>query len=491
MKNENNIDKAFREKLENFGKHPPENIWVGIEGGLATGKTKKAFAFYLRIAAGILVLLGIGSVLYFYLPSGNNKNLIGLNSEEKNEIALKDQENNTMQPEKDMDFQHIQKENKIQEDNNVQHGESELSKDNGISNKQENKYEQFSGLELKDNNPASGTSILENKQVFTSNVDLMDIRSKKGFSEMPVQIPIPFTQDKIVERSSNKSITWDMLLADQEVFPLSQKESGPRLSVSAVMAPLYSYRDISKTDAQKTGYFNDSEKGKINYSGGLQFGIKAGSRLSFQTGLVYSRLGIGVENIFAYAQNLDFASATPGKYDEKKTFMVSNSIGTIAQKENNANLISSNKESRDQLYAAPTAGGKDLMYSASNMPVSVNESLDQYFHVLELPLMLKYKIIDRDVDFNLLGGFSTNFLLASESFINSGDETTYLGPTENIRNLNYSGNIGFGMDYNFINSFVFTVEPQLKYYLNSINEDSYISARPYSFGLYTGIKFVF
>jgi hypothetical protein len=41
MKEENNIDKLFREKLEGFSESPPEFIWDGIRNKLATEVAKK------------------------------------------------------------------------------------------------------------------------------------------------------------------------------------------------------------------------------------------------------------------------------------------------------------------------------------------------------------------------------------------------------------------------------------------------------------------
>jgi hypothetical protein len=83
-----------------------------------------------------------------------------------------------------------------------------------------------------------------------------------------------------------------------------------KFSLSASMSPLYSYRDID--GGGNSDNFNSAENGKVSYSGGLQFGVRQNKKLSFQTGVFYSRLGLGIDNIYAmtnayrFRRNLGF-----------------------------------------------------------------------------------------------------------------------------------------------------------------------------------------
>jgi hypothetical protein len=119
------------------------------------------------------------------------------------------------------------------------------------------------------------------------------------------------------------------------------------------------------------------------------------------------------------------------------------------------------------------------------------EQIDQYLEFLEIPFILRYKVLNKRLDVNVLGGVSTNILVGNSVYLISGNEKSEIGQTEGLRSLNYSGNIGFGIDYDLGGNFMITFEPQLKYYMNSINTTDYISNRPYSFGMFTGIRYIF
>jgi hypothetical protein len=91
---------------------------------------------------------------------------------------------------------------------------------------------------------------------------------------------------------------------------------------------------------------------------------------------------------------------------------------------------------------------------------------------------------------NLLGGLSTNILVGNHASLTMSDKTSDIGSSQNIRSFNYMGNVGLGFDYNLGKNLLFTVEPQFKYFLNSINQGNLISNRPYMLGMFTGVKFI-
>ena len=102
--------------------------------------------------------------------------------------------------------------------------------------------------------------------------------------------------------------------------------------------------------------------------------------------------------------------------------------------------------------------------------------------------MARYAIIDRKINFHLLGGLSTNFLIASPVYLDNGD---YYTDANNLNKVNYSSTVGLGLGYNFSSNFTFSIEPQFKYYLNKINTNSSTDVHPYSFGVFTGVTYLF
>ncbi len=479
MGSEKNIDKLFSQKLKYFGKNPPESVWTSIQEEIAAGRRRKFSTLFFRIAAGLALLLGLGiggsSLLHDKLLK---KNTIAIESEDTSR-KLEDQKLEARK-EEDWKLEARKEEGRKLEGRKLEGRKLEGRKLEGRKEEpQRLAVKKFEDQKLEGNN-----SMDQQKKQGR-------VRVTEGLARIPIQIQLVHSQDRI-PIPENAQLSWHQILQAYSEVPEQEPldKNNPSWSLAAVMAPVYSYRDISDKDVANIKYFNSAEKGKMNFSGGLQFGMEAGSRLSFQTGLVYSRIGIGVNNIYSYDMNLGLASNSIPNNGKEKTYTVSNSIGSIMEKTSNNILVSTSNQQSDNLSGA-NGSIRELMYNASNVPVDLGSSIDQYFHMLELPFMVKYKLVDREVDFNLLGGFSTNFLLGNETFIKSEQNSTYLGETKDVRSFSTTGNIGFGMGYEFIKSLTFTCEPQLKYYLNSINKEEFITARPYTIGIFMGVKYIF
>jgi hypothetical protein len=308
--------------------------------------------------------------------------------------------------------------------------------------------------------------------------------------------PLNSYDTKLPERNqSQRNYSWEDLAVD-ELLPSPEKKNKQFLSIGAIASPLYSYRDLGSVNPSVNEYFNESESGKISYSGGIDVGIRAGKRLSFHSGLVYSRMGVSVNNILAVAEMRDAITENAGYYTGATSpYIVSNSIGSIERSEkaqSNYEYTSLNSESK----RTETASNLNYMnpggfYDPASNYVEDEGTIDQYFDYLEVPFLVKYVVIDRKFDLKLLGGLSTNFLVGNSVVYNEGGKSTTIGSTSNIRTVSYSGNVGLGLDYDLRKRFRFILEPQFKYYLNSINSSSLITNRPYTFGLYTGFLFEF
>ncbi len=123
--------------------------------------------------------------------------------------------------------------------------------------------------------------------------------------------------------------------------------------------------------------------------------------------------------------------------------------------------------------------------------VNAEEGIRQHLDYLELPFNLRYTLLDRDFKIQLLGGMSTNLLVNNYVSMESGGVSKEIGYLTNIRNVNYSGNAGLGFVYHFLDQLSLSVEPRFRYYLNSVNDATLPSTRPYTFGIYTGINYFF
>lgn len=487
MSRKSNIDDIFKDKLGGFQKTPPAGIWENISKELATVNKKKTLIPLLwRYAAGIIIILGIGASWLFFNQEDETPGQLVTRSEEKfTEPALEDEKrsgnDNYAAAEDSLPGKEM--ENTLPTNNagtyiaqhaeEIQEGKLSDASDQSPVIKKEVSSAKIPGPT--DDSPVIIARITELPE---------QIEPGKSVTEMPLD-------DKEIVQ---KNYTWeDLGISLEDEKPLTNQR---KFTLAAVVSPVYSYRDLGKVSSSVNEYFNQSESGKINFAGGLNIGFAASERLSIHSGLMYSRIGIGINDILAVAENWE--SETDELVNDRNAsspYLVSNSIGSIepgasskAKFDNNVSneRSPSQKFSTDLNYVNPEG-----FYAPADNYIPDDGTIDQYFEYLEVPLLFKYKIIDRKIDFNLLGGVSTNFLVGNRVVYNQDGSSEVIGSTGNIRTFNYSGNFGLGIDYNIAERFHLLFEPQFKYYMNSINSNNLIGNRPYTLGLYSGFIYLF
>ena len=193
----------------------------------------------------------------------------------------------------------------------------------------------------------------------------------------------------------------------------------------------------------------------------------------------------------AYTNNLDSRPAGWDATSEDATsFLVyyGNATGVVrVDQENNSNIDKSLTNA--YAYAIPSNVSQTNIISNSKPVISAEE----YYEYLEIPVNLKYKVIDRKLDLSLIGGLSTNFLLSSGINLKNSDNTSnnLNRETSDLTQINYAGSVGIGIEYPFLNKFHLTLEPKFKYYLNPIDKETGSNVHPYAIGIFTGVNYVF
>jgi hypothetical protein len=121
---------------------------------------------------------------------------------------------------------------------------------------------------------------------------------------------------------------------------------------------------------------------------------------------------------------------------------------------------------------------------------SKNGSMVQQFGYLEIPLEVNYTLVDRKFGVHLVGGLSSLFLTNNDILLESDGLRTTIGEANNLNSVNFSTNVGFGLDYKFTPKVRLNVEPVFKYQLNTFS-DTAGSFQPFSIGIYSGFSFKF
>ena len=109
---------------------------------------------------------------------------------------------------------------------------------------------------------------------------------------------------------------------------------------------------------------------------------------------------------------------------------------------------------------------------------------------MEIPLEINYALIDRTLGVNLISGISSMFLVDNSVSLESDSGTTEVGEANNVNAFNFSANFGVGFQYKLNEKINVQVEPLLKYHLNTFSNTAG-AFRPYSIGVYSGIRYKF
>ena len=263
-----------------------------------------------------------------------------------------------------------------------------------------------------------------------------------------------------VKRNSTPD-SWDFV----DISTDEGQSNAPKWFIGAQISPIYSYREIKNNirNSYSNRYINDIENGLLALSGGISIKYQPGSKITIQSGFYYSKIGQTIENGLVYG-------SLSALKEYGKLYSLNNSSGSIEQ----AYSTSYYNEINGRYY------------------VSIdNAKYIQNFEYLEIPLIIRYKFIDKKIDLHLLGGFSTNLLVSNYVYLKDEKEKFKIGETTDIRKFNYCGAIGFGIEYDISSKIKLNFEPTLKYYINSINKLKPLDTHPYYFGLFTGVSYSF
>jgi hypothetical protein len=284
-------------------------------------------------------------------------------------------------------------------------------------------------------------------------------------------------QSSLNPLQSSGSKTLNIIYSDLQYMPADKLMD--RWSIAAMASPTY-YSQFSSGNDAFSKELMESEQPLVSYSGGVAFSYKISKRFSIQSGLYYSSLGQKLEGINSFGGFKQFDN-TKGD----NNFEVPTTTGTI-QASNPDVFLNSNASNR---VVTPFTSNVFDPNKASLQ--YINSSLTQSFSYLELPVIVRYKIVDKTIGINLIGGLSYNLLVHNSVYTTIDGGKYPVGDTKGLNPLALSSSLGMGMEYNFSEKLSLNLEPTFRYYLNpfSVTTGSFI--HPYSFGIFSGVSYKF
>ncbi len=239
---------------------------------------------------------------------------------------------------------------------------------------------------------------------------------------------------------------------DKEVIKKEITES--KITVATIFAPIYfnSFGGGSGIDSQ---FKNNPTSGNLSYSYGVKVAYQLTNKFSLQSGVNLVSLGLTTNNVYV----------TPG-------------VAVVGFSNLSANPV--------MARTADITANRDK----SSVEDNSSGSLNQVFGYVEIPVEVKYSVTDGKFGINLVGGFSTLLLNKDEVFVETNNFSQSLGSSDNLKSVNFSGNIGLDIDYSLYKNLFINVSPMFKVQTSTFSKNSG-SIQPYYLGVYTGLNYKF
>ena len=477
--NDNYMDELFSRKLGNMEVAPPEDGWIRIENELnrRKGVTRK---FWLAAASFALILSVTATVVYIQT---------GLLTNPSATVAAIDE-------------------------STTQHTEIQplaLGYEQEV-NLQNNPVENEMAIAATATATASNTQIAAHDEsavlvVREDPIAFTNIQHENEPSDIPVYTdswneilrakPIQLNQRQIAKLKINQQKEEPIVIASTTIprydeiayadatYTATRSKPNNRWEMTGQFAPMYSYRAISSVPSGvRMSDFDDAESPLLAYSGGITLSYRVYGRLSIQTGVFYSQMGQSINNIIPVT-NMYAAASSNNLYNKN---FVRTSTGNVAVA---SNLKSDANSNYSNFFSSESSASGANPMSAANISGPAKYRLIERIDYLEIPLVLRYRIVDRKFIFYVLSGMSANILVNNNVFFDNGSEIIKSGAIMMTRPVNYNSLFGLGLGYHINQKLSVEFEPSFKYYLQSYTTSSLISTNPYAFGVFTGMVYRF
>lgn len=518
------LEQLFKETFKEFHEVPEEKVWKSIEDSLDKKRQKKRVIPIWWRLGGVAALLAI---LFYVINPFDSSNSDG-------EIIITETEDNTVPFQKDSLIKESEEFKKELQSNNtenlaessnensedaVEDFETDAEKDaqNSIIRNQSIKIQEQQvtsntkekGEALKKKESPKGYLTEGDRLNVVKNADQkvasMDTEANKGTTVKNKQsdiidfsdekksdalvaidkendsriLPSDKTQKEILERvdedvavvqneEENEKRSIFEVIEEQEEEVIAENTNG-KWSVGPSVAPVY-FNATGEGSPIHSNFASNSKSGNVNLSYGLTIAYNVGKRLKVRSGIHKVDFGYDTNEVL-------FSSSLEGSTNEL--------IDNISYSQTSRNLVLQSKNS------LPQAAENDALFELSaNESPALDGKMVQQLGYIEVPLELNYALIDKKFSVNLIGGVSSLFLVDNSVLLESDGLVTEVGEANNANSVNFSTNVGVGLNYEFSPKVQLNLEPIFKYQLNTFSETAG-AFRPFSVGVYSGVTFKF
>ncbi len=503
------IDKLFQEKFKDFRERPDDRVWNRIETTLdKSKKPRNILPIWWKLGA---IAAGLALLLYMIGPFKGKDNELPIitNSEKGDNPSIQEQQESRVPAITDIDnIKPNKKEDKESTVIDVPNHDNEnintavsstKSIDKGGSNttkrEKEQSYKTSSAIVTstgeetqrtaqdktntekfgnRDTHPTVSAEKsdsldqlapnamedqLSNKEISTEKSEINHIATQST-TDVPEALAVLDTTG-----STEKKSIFEVLEDNDQPEEVAAGKKG-RWSVEPSIAPVY-FNAAGEGSSIAPSFVTNSKSGEVSLSYGVLVSYGVGKKWSVRSGIQKVNYGYSTNDI-SYTSTFGIVSIP----DLDNINYITSSENLIVQNQNQGKPIP----------------GMALDAAAKN-PIRTGKMLQQ-FGYLEVPMEVNYALVDKKFGVNLIGGVSSLFLTDNSVTLESGDRNTELGEANNINSVNFSANLGFGLNYQLIPKVHLNVEPIFKYQLNTFSNTAG-SFQPFSIGIYSGLNFKF
>jgi hypothetical protein len=472
MGKKEHIEESIQKKLDAFSAPPPPHIWGNIEGHMLMQKKKRRMAYLAWFSAAAVVVLAFMAGWYFstsqpqVIPAVSEQLKMEPNNEENsapiatveeeynlNESLREEEPINTLAKAESIEDKQAKAlgENKIETQGNVDEGRATIA------------IQRLAGLEAR----------LNNQQA----VDWNELADEKY---------IRYEQNTFALQAEDKA-----LIAANTQNMKGQITNSNRWILGMHVSPGYSSHAVSHSDSYAQNMNYAEQGGGSNVGGGVSVQYKTDRKLRIESGLYYAQNGHKANNsfsLFAFKENADYVYAPTMAAESTPMFTNSVQVRETGMLMNStAGVINLNKVPQGAEITARLENGK----SGYANTLSSSGEFTQRFEFVEIPLYLRYSVIDKKLGVEILGGINAGVVVGNNAYITNQFGSQNIGSTEDISTINLAGTVGLGMNYALGKHISVALEPRFNYYLSSINSNPDVDYRPYRIGVFTGLYYEF
>lgn len=505
-----NLDKLFQEKLSDFSKAPDEKVWQSINASLdKKKKSRKIIPLWWKFA-GVAAVLAIGIFIAnpFKEATSIDSNVTEIetqkdktNSELEEQIDIKVLDNDDIEivdvaaPDKLEEHITFQEEDVKTSDENSEKrkevlspslptkaGKSAIQIANATTSDLKQKSERDSNV-----NPSIEKNTILKKNTNEAIVVQDNTKSKKSIEnkatgETSIQqknlsiekqtgiARVDETKTATEEIDTKKKSIFDEIAEQEEEKEVLAENKGGKWSAGPSVAPVY-FDAIGEGSPVHSIFVPNSKSGDLNLSYGLSVAYEVSSKLKIRSGIHRVDYGYSTNDV-------EFSSS-----------LESSAIGQIANVNYSAtgkNIVVASSASEVEVNTMNDLIAEEF----SGQGLSQNGAMTQQFGYLEVPVELEYTLVDKKIGVNLIGGISSLFLVDNSISLSSGELVTEMGEANNVNEINFSTNVGIGLNYKFTKKVQLNIEPVFKYQLNTFSQTDG-TFQPFTVGVYSGISFKF